>query len=246
MRCHHTCLAVALGALLVPVSVATAPHNARAQSGTAPGEASPAARVEFDHPGAGSATVEVDLPAGMLSDLVGLGDAAVAGVAEALQGAQLSGDVQAEVKLANEQLAAVRAIVASLQGAVGEVRVRIYEGDSDIPVDAAAVTEHYSQKLQGSAWDKIVSVREDDDSATVFLVRDAGAVRGVFVVVTDGSDLVLANVLCDVSPDRIKQITRQATSMGLELGGEQALRELGREMRRHGAVSEPAAVSVSR
>lgn len=233
MRCHHTCLAVALGALLVPVGVASAPHRASAQAAAqdAPARAA-AARVDFDHPGSGSPTVEVDLPAGMLSDLVGLGDAAVAGVAEALNGAQLSGDVQAEVKLAHEQLAAIRAIVASLQGAIGEVRVRVYDGDSDAPVNAAAITEHYAQKLQGSAWDKIVSVRENDDSATVFLVRDAGAVKGVFVVVADGSDLVLANVLCDVSPERIKQITQQAASIGLELGGEQALRELARELHR--------------
>jgi hypothetical protein len=93
------------------------------------------------------------------------------------------------------------------------------------------VSDHYASKLDGSAWHKIVQARDGDKCASVFLMRNHGAIQGVFVVATDGRELVLANVLCDISPERVKQITQQATSMGLELGGEEALREIVEELR---------------
>jgi hypothetical protein len=190
------------------------------------------ARVDFDHPGGGTATVEVDLPAGLLGDVVGLGDAAIAGVAEGLLTAKASGGAEADVKLATNQLAATRTILNSLKGALGEVRLRVYEGRDGAGVpDAESVADHYAKKLEGSAWSKIVNVRDGEDRVTVFMMRDDGAIRGVFVVAGETDDLVLANVLCDLSPERIKQITQQATSIGLELGGEEALREIVKEIR---------------
>ena len=191
-----------------------------------------AGRVEFNYPAGATPAVEVDLPAGLFRDVVGLGDAAVAGVAEALLEAQVSDEsAKADVKLATDQLAAIRAIVDSLQGAVGEVRVRVYADADEQGVDAGSVASNYAKQLEGSAWSKIVHVRDDDDGATVFLMRQAGAIRGVFVVATDGHELVLVNVLCDVSPERVKQITKQAASIGLELGGEEALKELVEDVR---------------
>jgi hypothetical protein len=177
---------------------------------------------------------------------VGLGDAAIAGVAEALQTAPAGNEsTQADVKLATNQLAAIRTIVSSVQGAVGEVRV--YAASEGM--DVASLVNHYDAKLNESAWTKIVHGRDDEKFATVFLMRDSGAIRGVFVVATEGRELVLVNVLCDISPERIKQITKQATSIGLELGGEDALREIVgkiRGRRTHSAMTAPvAAVSDS-
>jgi hypothetical protein len=201
------------------------------------------ARVEFDHPGGGTPAVELDLPAGLFRDVVGLGDAAIAGVAEGLQTAPVNDEAtQADVKLATDQLAAIRTIVGSVQGALGEVRVRVY-ADSE-GIDVGSLVSHYDAKLNESAWTKIVHARDDEKFATVFLMRDNGAVRGVFVIVTEGRELVLVNVLCDISPERIKQITKQATSIGLELGGEDALREIVgkiRGRRSHAAVTAPVA-----
>jgi hypothetical protein len=149
-------------------------------------------------------------------------------VAEALTKAQTADEAtRADVKLATEQLAAIRAIIGSVQGALGEVRVRVYRDD----IDAGAVANHYAAQLDGSVWNKIVNVRDGEKCASVFLMREDGAIRGAFVVATEGRELVLANVLCDISPERVKQITQQATSMGLELGGDEVLREITEEIR---------------
>lgn len=227
MRSHALAYGFALTAIGLLSGANAGTRVAQAQEAAIEGT-SAAARVDFDHPGGASAVVEIDLPADLFGDVVGLGDAAIMGVAEALLKARTTDEAtKADVKLATDQLAAVRSILGSLQGALGEVRVRVYRDD----VDAGAVASHYATKLDGSAWSKIVNVRDGEKAASVFLMRDRGAIRGAFVVATEGRELVLANVLCDLSPERVKQITQQATSIGLELGGEKALRKIVEEIR---------------
>ncbi len=231
MRCHHSCLGFALAALVFSNGYLATSTSARAQDG--PKERASdnsTGRVDFDHPGGGTPAVEVDLPAGLFGDVVGLGDAAISGVAEALLKAPTADEgTRADVKIATDQLAAIRTIIGSVQGAVGEVRLRVYKDAEGL--DAGAIAEHYAAKLNGSAWNKIVHVRDGEKGATVFLMRQDGAIRGAFAVATEGRQLVLANVLCDISPERVKQITQQATSMGLELGGNEALHEIVEEIR---------------
>ena len=231
MRCSHSCLALAFAAVVFSNGSLATTRVARAEAASeARTVDSSAGRVEFDHPGGATPAVEVDLPAGLFGDIIGLGDAAISGVAEALLKAPTADEgTKADVKIATDQLAAIRTIIGSVQGAVGEVRLRVYKNAEGL--DAGAIAEHYSAKLNGSAWNKIVHVRDGDKCATVFLMRQNGAIRGAFVVATEGRELVLANVLCDISPERVKQITQQATSMGLELGGDEALREIVEEMR---------------
>jgi hypothetical protein len=228
MRTQTLTYGFALTAIALLSGTSAGTRAARAQEDAT---ASAAARVEFDHPGGGTATVEVDLPAGLLGDIVGLGDAAIAGVAEGLLKANASAEASSDVKLATDQLAGIRTIIGSLKGAVGEVRLRVYEDREAGSPDAGAVADHYAKKLEGTAWSRIVNIRDGEDRVTVFMMRDDGAIRGVFVVAGKPDDLVLANVLCDLSPERIKQITQQATSIGLELGGDEALREIVKETR---------------
>lgn len=232
MRAHALAYGFALTASALLAATNAGTRLAQAQPERESAQASDAARVDFDHPGGGTATVEVDLPAGLFGDVIGLGDAAIAGVAEGLLKAKASSEAGADVKLATDQLAGLRTIIGSLKGAVGEVRLRVYEGrDGGASPDADGVADFYAKKLEGTAWSRIVNVRDGDDRVAVFLMRDDGAIRGVFVVAGETDDLVLANVLCDLSPERVKQITQQATSIGLELGGEDALREIVRELR---------------
>jgi hypothetical protein len=227
---------VGLGLVAVALSYVATISVALAQAASAdvsPAESAQAGRVEFDHPGGGEPTVQIDLPAGLWSDFVGLGDAAVAGVAEGLlQAKAQDAGLQGEVKLAADQLAAIRTIMSAVQGAVGEVRVRVYRGDgaTNVAADGGKIAAFYADKLAGSEWARIVQVRDGDKCASVFMLRREGAIRGVFVVATKDGEMALINVLCDVSPDRVKQITREATNIGLELGGEEGLREFLAEM----------------
>ncbi len=231
---------LASAALLVLAYAGTA--SAAESKAKAPG------RIEFDHPSTVAPNVSVDLPAGLFRDIAGLGDAALAGIVDGLlkQG-KASGASDEDVKLVSEHLSTVRKIVSTIGGAVDEVRVRAYKGGVDKDGAAADVAKFYANKLKETSWDRVVEAHEGEKTASVYLMRDDGALRGIFVVAAKDHDLVLANVVCDVSPDRVKEITEQAVTMGLKLGGDEALREIVGELRGgHERHEAPHGAQVSR
>ena len=90
--------------------------------------AAPAGRLNFDSANLPEATVEVDLSQEMFKDLFGIGDAAIAGIAETVLNSVEGGtDKNKQAKLAAEQLEAAREIAQLVGNVVREVRVRAYE-----------------------------------------------------------------------------------------------------------------------
>jgi hypothetical protein len=178
--------------------------------------------IDFDHPGDESPSVDLSLPGETVRDLAGLGDAALAGVAEALIRAGGASDKAVEVKMAAEGLADIRKLVTTVQGALQQLHVQVYRNASSESF-AQQVSGHYTQKLKGSSWDKLVVAHEGSESATVYVLRQSGAFRGVLVIATNGKELVLANAACDLSPERVQQVADQAVSLAVKFGGEEAL-----------------------
>jgi hypothetical protein len=177
----------------------------------------PAGRIDFSQADLPAATVEVDLSQGMFHDLFGIGDAAVAGVAETLLKSSENGDAEG-TRIAAQQLAAARQIMQLAADVVREVRVRVY---SDLPESGArpeAVASKFDEQLREGEWDNVVRVREDDATVRVSLLRDNGAVRGIFVIAAENDEIVLANIVCDVSPENAKKLTTAAARIGLENG----------------------------
>jgi hypothetical protein len=213
----------AFAALLVSVAAA------HAQPVDTP-STEPAGRINLGHVDLPPATVEVDLSREMFSDLFGLGDAAVAGIAESLL-KSADGNKNAEgTRLAAEQLAAARQIMQLASEVVREVRVRVYEDLPEGSVDSNSVMSHFDEQLSAGNWENVVRVRDDNDSVRVSLLRSDGAIRGAFIVVADGSDLVLANVVADVSPENVKKLTSAAARIGLENGLQQVIEAKLREL----------------
>ncbi len=174
------------------------------------------------------ATVEVDLSQEIFGDLFGLGDAAIAGVIESLtQSSDAQGSQATE--LAAGQLAAGREIIQLAKQVVREVHVRVYEKLGNEKNTALDLAARFDKQLASGQWDSIVKVRDGNDSAHVSFQRVEGSVLGVFVVVADGSEVVLANVVCDISPDNVKKLTAAATKIGLENG----LREVIEQKLKH-------------
>jgi hypothetical protein len=197
----------------------------------------PAGRIDFSQADLPPATVEVDLSQGMFHDLFGIGDAAVAGMAETLLQSSENGESEG-TRMAAQQLAAARQIMQLAAEVVREVRVRVY---SDLPESSArpeAITSKFDEQLRDGDWDNVVRVREDDNTVRVSLLRENGAVRGIFVIVAERSELVLANVVCDVSPENAKKLTAAAARIGLENGLAQMIEAKMREM--HHRLPPPA------
>lgn len=179
--------------------------------------------IPFDHPDADAPNLEVNVSGPILDDLFGLGAAALEGVAEGLLQADADSPTN---KTAAAQVGAIREMVGLVRGAVDEARVRIYSDRESVP-SASEIAQHYSAKLAPAGWEPVVRMKSDRESIAVLLQRTDGALRGLFVVVGDGSELVLVNAACDISPERLKHLTKRATVLALEMG---AAEELHRAM----------------
>jgi hypothetical protein len=214
----------ALAALLF--SVAAAAH---AQQARTPG-AEPTGRINFGEMDLPPATVEVDLSREMFSDLFGLGDAAIAGAAETLLKSTDGKNGTQGTRMAAEQLAAARQIMQLASEVVREVRVRVYEDLPEGAVEPNKLMSNFDEQLSTGDWENVVRVRDGEDNVRVSLLRNEGAVRGAFIVVSDGSDLVLANVVADISPENVKKLTSAAARIGLENGLQQVIEDKMKEL----------------
>jgi hypothetical protein len=197
---------------------------AQAQSARSTG-ATPIGRIDFKSANLPPANVELDLSQSMFGDLFGIGDAAIAGVAEALN--QSANGVDADAtKMAAEQLAAIRKIIGLSSKVIHEVRIRAYEKLAD------DLSSRFDGQLQDGNWEKIAVLRKGDENARVFVINREGSIRGIFVVAGGKGGQVLVNVVCDMSPENVKQLTSAATKIGLENGLRQELEQKFRKMQR--------------
>jgi hypothetical protein len=97
----------------------------------------------------------------------------------------------------------------------------------------------FDNQLQQGNWENVVKIRDGKDNVRVSLLRKSGAIQGAFVVVADGNDLVLANVVGNVSPENVKKITSAAAKIGLENGLQQVL-DAKMQKLRHRLPASPA------
>jgi hypothetical protein len=202
-------------------------------------------RIDFAEADLPPAKVEIDLNEATFADLFGLGEAAIAGVAEQLkQTAHTNPDAES-TQLAAEQLAAAQQIIKLARGVVQEVRVRVYEDVSEEKEQASQLMNRFDGQLQAGQWENVVRVRDKHDGVQVSLLRDEKAVRGAFIIMSDGNDLVLANVVGNISPENVKKLASAATKIGLENGLQQELDQWMRKLERRrppgsAATAEPS------
>ncbi|MAT69060.1 MAG: hypothetical protein CMJ58_05995 [Planctomycetaceae bacterium] len=209
--------AILAGAAIAAIAVSGVAQAQQESAGTSLAKAN---LIRIDHPGAGRPMVDVALPAGMFDDVRGLIDAALTGVLEALQS---DADGGPPAQFAAQHVAAVREVTGILEGAIEDVHIQVY-GEA-AGGDAGAIADYYAGKLSSVGWDQVVRARDGDESAAVFLLRQDGAVRGVFVVAGEDGHTALVNAACDISPQRLKDLTRRVTKLWLELGGRGQLQQ---------------------
>ena len=211
----------AVGTLAFAVGLLYASAAARAEADSTQ---TPTGRINFEAAKLPPANVEVDLSQEMFKDLFGIGDAAITGVAETLlKYSQQERDAK-NVAIAAGQLEAAKEIVQLAGNVVREVRVRVYQGLPEGIEDAQKLFAPFDEQLQSNKWETLARVRNEDATARLSVLRSNGAVHGVFVTVaSDGEDIVLANIVCDISPENVKKLTSAMTQIGLQNGLAQAI-----------------------
>ncbi len=187
-------------------------------------------RINFDDANLPPANVELDLSQGMFGDLFGIGDAAVAGVAETLLKSTKSEHLES-TRMAAEQLAAVRQIIGLAGKVVHEVRICAYEKMSD------DLLSRFDKQLHEGEWEKTVVLRKGEENVRVFIIRQDDSIRGAFVLAAGHGGQILVNVVCDISPDNVKNVTSAATKIGLDNNLEQIIEMKFR--RPHGPMGSP-------
>jgi hypothetical protein len=209
------------GAFTLAIGMLYAFAAARAESDNAQ---TPSGRINFEAAKLPPANVEVDLSQEMFKDLFGIGDAAIAGVAETLLKYSNEERDAKNIAIAAGQLDAAKQIVQLASNVVREVRVRVYQGLPEGIEDAQKLFAPFDEQLQSKKWETLARVRNDDATARLSILRTNGAIHGVFITVAgDGEDIVLANIVCDISPDNVKKLTSAMTQIGLQNGLAQAI-----------------------
>jgi hypothetical protein len=221
------CLAVRRSGMIA-AAVGLMFYTAAAQAKPAESGDAAIGRINFDEASLPPANVELDLSQGMFENLFGIGDAAVAGVAETLM-KSTKGEHAESMHMAAEQLAAVRQIIGLAGKVVKEVRIRAYEKN---PED---LSSRFDKQLQGGEWEKVVVLRKGDENARVFIIYRNDAIRGAFVMAGGHGGQVLVNVVCDISPDNVKSLTSAATKIGLDNNLQQVIEMKFRKG--HGPIS---------
>jgi hypothetical protein len=215
-RWHFVRECVAAMAIICVAVTGVLADEAAKDSTASSSKATPCGEVDFDCPGLPDASIEVDLSQGMFKDLFGLGDALISGAVDGLVKA-VSGkkDDSEEAHATAEELQAARQIVQLAGQVVKGVRVREY--DEGAPLAIKEVAAHFSAKLKAQNWETVVRVRSEDELYVVNVLRVDGAIKGLFLIVHDDDSTVLANIVCDLSPENMQKLASAASATGVKV-----------------------------
>jgi len=96
----------------------------------------------------------------------------------------------------------VKALLKSLDG----IRIRIYEIDGDAGRIAGRMSA-MSGRLQDDGWEPVLSINQGDEATHMLLRLVDGRVRGMTVLVSDGtSEAVVINLMGDIRPEQFGDV----------------------------------------
>lgn len=201
--------------VLVGLAAATAfapAASAQDRSGSpTPGQA----RLDFASlPGP---TVELNLSEGLIQQALGLGEAALAGFLSGLEENAAAENAEA-VRYIAQQVGATRELTEVLGEVVDSVHLNVWKDARELGDAAADVPQLVAAQLSDQGWETTLRARDGNKLAHVYLQREGEAVRGVFVLAQDGGELVMANVVGDLSQENVERIANLATKIAVEAG----------------------------
>ena len=109
------------------------------------------------------------------------------------------------------------------------IRLNVYEDIAGDMGQLADNMEQISSDLDDAGWERVVRVREEDDQVDIFLrfSNDEEVIYGIaLMVVSDDGEMVLGNIVGDISMDDISALGRRFDIDELE-----DFHERGRERR---------------
>lgn len=91
------------------------------------------------------------------------------------------------------------------------VTVNVFESDAIDIDEIAASMNQTAEELDANGWDRVVRVREDGDHVDIYfrLSDDAERIHGVAIMVAEPSEIVLVNIVGDISTEDISALGRR-------------------------------------
>lgn len=91
------------------------------------------------------------------------------------------------------------------------VTVNVFESDAIDVAEISASMNQTAQELDAAGWDRVVRVREDDDHVDIYfrLGEDADRIHGIAIMVAEPEDIVLVNIVGDISTEDISALGRR-------------------------------------
>jgi len=101
--------------------------------------------------------------------------------------------------------------LASMLGKLKAIQVRGY---TLTPEQVDGISRHasdYSRRLEGSGWDTVARVREDDEDVHMYVKASDDAIDGlvVMVVAPGENETVFVNIVGNINPEEIGRIGRK-------------------------------------
>lgn len=176
------------------------------------------------------ATVELDLGPGLIRQFFSMGDAAVAGF---LDGLSTSPDAASSenLKFVANQLTSARELGDIASEVVQEVHIRVWNEEIDAVEAAAQLIERYDETLPSTGWEPTLRARQNGELVRIYTLREGESITGVCVVAGKRSELVVLNVVGNLSPENIQRFTSAATKIGVKLGLDKELNKAIEQMR---------------
>lgn len=220
-------------ALMVAVVTSMGSYATFAQPVDSP--SSQGGRVKLDVADLPPAAVEMDLGPGLIRHFFKLGDAAVAGV---LEGLSTSPDAETSENLqfAAKQLTSARELGDIASEVIQEVHVRAWNGEIDALAAATQLIDAYDAQLPAAGWEPTLRARQQNEMVRIYTLHEGESLSGVLVVAAQRNELVVVNVVGDLSPQNIQHLASTATRIGVQLGLDKelnkAIGQLREEMER--------------
>jgi hypothetical protein len=86
------------------------------------------------------------------------------------------------------------------------VRIRIYEIDGDAQRVSGRI-QRMGEHLQEDGWEPVMLVREDTQTTQMLAKTNAGTIRGLTLLSTDGeSEAIVINLMGDIQPERFNDV----------------------------------------
>ena len=203
----------ARGAVLSAAILAASAPTAWAQSTGVAGDG----RVSLDIPDLPPATVELDLGQGLIRHSLSLCDATLAGFLEGLMTSP-SAESSENARFVTEQLTSARELGDAVSEVLHEVHVRVWDNLPSESRVAEQVFDHLDTNMSSAGWESAVRVRDGHSTVRVFVQRSENSLNGLLIVAAEGNDLVVTNLIGDLSPEKVQRVSATATKIGVKLG----------------------------